>query len=50
MVKLTLFLPEDLHEKLRWLSYKQRRSQQQILQEIVQKALEKVEVPKEARG
>jgi len=50
MVKMTLFLPEELHEKLRWRSYKEKRSQQQILLEIVTKALAKVEVPKEARG
>ncbi len=47
MPKLTLFVSEEIHEKLRWLSYKQRRSQQAILLEIVEKALTKVEVPKE---
>ena len=47
MPKLTLVVPEELHEKLRWLSYRQRRSQQTILLEIVQKALAKVAVPKE---
>jgi plasmid stability protein len=40
-------MPEDIHEKLRWQAYKERRSQQAILLEIVTKALEKVEVPKE---
>jgi predicted DNA-binding protein len=49
MPKLTLVVPEEVHEKLRWLSYKQRRSQQTILLEIVQKALARVEVPKEGR-
>jgi predicted DNA-binding protein len=47
MPKLTLVVSEELHEKLRWLSYKQRRSQQMILLEIVEKALAKVAVPKE---
>jgi hypothetical protein len=47
MPKLTLFVSEELHEKLRWLSYKQHRSQQAILLEMVEKALAKVEVPKE---
>ena len=49
MPKLTLVMPEDLHEKLRWRAYKEHRSQHAILLEIVKKALEKVEVPKEAR-
>jgi len=50
MPKLTLLVPKELHEKLRWLSYKQRRSQQTILLEIVEKALAKVQVPKEVGG
>jgi predicted DNA-binding protein len=49
MPKLTLLVPEEVHEKLRWLSYKQHRSQQAILLEIVEKALAKVNVPKEGR-
>ena len=48
MPKLTLVVPDKLHEKLRWLSYRKRRSQQAILLEIVEKALAKVDVPKEA--
>ncbi len=48
MTKLTLRLPDELHEKLRWLAYTERRSQHAILLEIVQRALAKVEVPKEA--
>ena len=47
MPKLTLFVSEEVHEKLRWLSYKQHRSQQAILLEMVEKALAKVDVPKE---
>ena len=49
MAKLTLVVPEDLHEKLRWRAYKERRSQHAILLEMVRKALEEVEVPEEAR-
>lgn len=49
MVKQTLRLSEELHEKLRWLSYRERKSQHAILLEIVEKALAKVEVPKEER-
>jgi hypothetical protein len=49
MAKLTLLVSDELHEKLRWLSYTERRSQHAILIEIVEKALAKVEVPKEGR-
>ena len=49
MPKLTLQLSDELHEKLRWLAYKERRSQHAILLEIVKKALVNVRVPKEAR-
>ena len=49
MPRLTLQLSDELHEKLRWLAYKGRRSQHAILLEIVKRALGKVEVPKEAR-
>jgi len=50
MVRLMIRVPEELHEKLRWLAYTERRSQHAILLEIVEKALAKIEVPKEARG
>ena len=49
MVRLTLRLPDDLHEKLRWLAFKERRSQHAIVLELLEKALAKVEVPKEVR-
>jgi len=45
----TLRLPEEVHEKLRWLAYKQRRSQHSIVVEAVRKALQEVKVPKEAK-
>ena len=48
MVRLTIRITDEMHERLRWLSYKERRSQQVILEEIIGKALAKVEVPKEA--
>jgi predicted transcriptional regulator len=47
MVALTLRLADELHEKLRWLAFKERRSQHAILLELVEKGLSKVEVPKE---
>ena len=49
MVRLTMRLPDDLHEKLRWLAFRERRSQHAIVLELLQKALEKVEVPEEVR-
>jgi predicted transcriptional regulator len=49
MAKLTLQVSDELHEKLRWLAYKERKSQHAILIDIVEKALAKVEVPKEGK-
>jgi len=50
MVALTLRLPDELHEKLRWLAFKERRSQHAILLELVEKGLSKVQVPAEVKG
>jgi predicted transcriptional regulator len=47
MIRLTIRISDQLHEKLRWLCYKERRSQQVILVEILEKALADVKVPKE---
>ena len=49
MVRLTIRMPDELHERLRWLAYKERRSQQTIVLELLQKGLARVEVPKEGR-
>ena len=49
MVALTLRLPDELHERLRWLAFKERRSQHAILLELVEKGLSKVEVPTEVQ-
>jgi len=49
MVSLSLRLPDQLHEKLRWLAYKEHRSQHAIVLELLEKALAKVQVPKELR-
>ena len=49
VAKLTIRISQDVHEKLRWVAYKKRRSQQDILTEVIEKALADVEVPKEAR-
>jgi predicted DNA-binding protein len=50
MVRLTIRITEELHEKLRWLSFRERKSQQVLLVEIIEKAVAKVDVPKEAKS
>jgi predicted DNA-binding protein len=49
MTRLTLRLPDELHGKLRWLSYKESRSQQLIVVELLEEALKKVKVPEEGK-
>ena len=49
MVALTLRLPDELHEKLRWLAFKERRSQHAILLKLVEQRLSRVEVPTEMK-
>ena len=50
MVRITLRLPEELHAKLRWLAYTERRSQNDILLEAVEKALSRVRVSEEGQS
>lgn len=45
--RLTLRIPDELHEKLRWLSYKNRKSVNSILLDVLEKALAGVKVPEE---
>ncbi|MBP6965073.1 MAG: Arc family DNA-binding protein [Armatimonadetes bacterium] len=47
MVRLTIRLPDELHEKLRWKCFRERRSQQVVLLEILDQALADVQVPEE---
>ena len=49
MVRITLRISKELHEKLRWHAYKERRSQQTILVEMLERALADIEVPEEGR-
>lgn len=49
MVRLTIRISDELHEKLRWLSFRERRSQQVLLVEILEKALANVQVPAEVK-
>ena len=47
MVRVTIRIPDDLHEKLRWLAFQNRCSQHSIIIEQLAKALKDVKVPKE---
>lgn len=47
MVGFTVRMPEKMHEKLRWLAFKERRSQHAVVMEILEKALADVKVPEE---
>ena len=47
MVRLSLRISEELHEKIRWLSYKERKSQHAIMVEVLETALADVPVPEE---
>jgi len=49
MIRLTIRISEELHEKLRWLAFRERRSQQVLLVEILKKALADVRVPEEVQ-
>jgi len=49
MVRYTIRLPDELSDKLRWLAYKQRRSQHSIVLELLEKGLKDVRPPKEGR-
>ena len=48
-VSTVIRIPAELHAKLRWLSYQERRSQHSIIMEIMEKALRPVQVPKEEK-
>ena len=50
MIRVSIRMSEELHEKLRWLAYKRRVSQHSIVLELLEKGLERVEVPDDARG
>lgn len=46
-VNTVIRIPSELHEKLRLMAYKERRSQHSIIMEIMEKALRAVQVPQE---
>ena len=43
---LAISARQELHEKLRWLAFKERRSQHAIMLEALEKALQGVKLPK----
>ena len=47
MVRYSLRISEELHEKIRWAAYKERRSQHSVVVDIIEKALADVRPPKE---
>jgi len=49
MVRVSIRMPDEMHEKLRWLAFKRRVSQHSVVLEILDKGLQRVEVPREAR-
>jgi predicted transcriptional regulator len=49
MVRVSLRLPDDLHDKLRWLAYAERRSQHAIILELLKTSLKDVKVPRQGR-
>jgi len=49
MANMTLRLDEELHDKLRWLAFKERRSQHEIIVDLLNEALANVEIPEEAK-
>lgn len=45
MVRMSLRVPDELHEKLRWIAYRDRMSQHAVVLAILCEALSEVEVP-----
>ena len=50
MAKTLLRMPDDLHEKIRWISYRTKKSQNSIIVDILQKELQGVNIPEEAKN
>lgn len=49
MKQFSLRISDELHDKLRWLSYKQRKSIHEILIELIEREFKDVQVPEEAK-
>jgi hypothetical protein len=46
---LTVRMDDELYEKLRWISFKERCSQNAYVVELLKEALKNVKVPKEVK-
>lgn len=49
MGNILVSLPDEIHDKVRWLAYKEKRSQVSIIRDALVEALKNVKVPKEAK-
>lgn len=49
LVKVTVRLTPDQHEKLRWLAFKGNTSQQELILQLVRDLVKDVKVPKEIK-
>ena len=49
MERFTLRLPEEVYEKIRYVAYKERKSQNTVIIETLEKALEPINVPTEEK-
>jgi len=49
MKVLTVRMDDELYEKLRWISFKERCSQNTYIIELLKEALKDVKVPKEVK-
>jgi len=49
MVRYTVRMTDELHDRLRWLAFTERRSQHEIMLEALEERLKGVKPPKEAK-
>jgi len=49
MKRITLRIADEMYEKLRWLSYRDRQSQHAIIIAILEKAFDDIKVPEEVQ-
>jgi predicted transcriptional regulator len=49
MVRYTVRMSDELHSKLHWLAFTERRSQHEIMLEALEEKLKGVKLPKEAK-
>ena len=49
MVRYTIRMSDELHDRLRWLAFSERRSEHSSILEVLEKRLKDVKLPKEAK-